>query len=195
MARDSDTERSDDQADSTTPPARIAVRLEGASLDRNDLESRYRDWLVRIEEMHQNPRALSNPRPAFSPLTRPLHSARVALLTTAGAYVDGDTPFDVADPDGDPSFRVIPSETDVSRLRFAHSHYDTARAEQDPNVVLPIEPLRALVQAGVVGEASPHHIGMMGFNPDPRRLVRDWIPKVVRLLLSDKVDVVVFSPG
>ena len=174
--------------------ARIRVRLEGG-LDRDDLAARYADWLVRIEQMHQDAQALPNPEPAFARLARPLAEARVGLLTSAGAYVDGDAPFDVADPHGDPSFREIPADVEPSRLRFAHSHYDTARCEQDPNVVLPLEPLRALVADGVVGDAAPVHVGMMGFNPDPRRLVAESAPRVVELFLRDAVDVVVLSPG
>lgn len=177
-----------------TDPARIAVRLEGG-LDADDLASRYADWLVRIEQMHQDARPRPNPEPAFATLAKPLAEARVGLLTSAGAYLDGDAPFDVEDPHGDPTFRVLPGDVDPSRLRFAHSHYDTTRAEQDPNVVLPVEPLRALVADRVVGAAASLHIGMMGFNPDPRRVAAESAPRVVELFARDRVDVVVLSPG
>ena len=177
-----------------TGSARIVVRLEGG-LDADDLAGRYADWLVRIEQMHQDARPLPNPEPAFTTLAKPLAEARVGLLTSAGAYLDGDAPFDIADPHGDPSFRIIPGDVDPSRLRFAHSHYDTTRAEQDPNVVLPVEPLRALVADGVVGAAASLHVGMMGFNPDPRRIAAEFAPRVVELFARDRVDVVVLSPG
>ncbi|HKI93086.1 MAG TPA: glycine/sarcosine/betaine reductase selenoprotein B family protein [Gaiellaceae bacterium] len=177
---------------STDP--RIGVRLEGG-LDADDLAGRYADWLVRIEQMHQDARPLANPEPAFTTLSRPLAEARVGLLTSAGAYLDGDTPFDVEDPHGDPSVRVIPGDVDPSQLRFAHSHYDTTRAEQDPNVVLPVGPLGALVADGAVGATASLHVGMMGFNPDPRRIAAESAPRVVELFAADGVDVVVLSPG
>jgi D-proline reductase (dithiol) PrdB len=177
-----------------SPPARIAVRLSGG-LDADDLARRYADWLVRIEQMHRDVWPLPNPEPAFALLQRPLAEARVGLLTSAGAYPDGDEPFDIADPGGDPSFRVIPGDTEPAALRFAHSHYDTSRAEADPNVVLPLEPLRALVRDGVVGSAAPSHVGMMGFNPDPRRVAAETAPRIVDLFRADAVDVVVLSPG
>lgn len=175
--------------------ARIGVRLDGPGLDEADLAARYADWLVRIEQMHEDARPLTNPEPAFTALARPLAEARVGLLTSAGAYVDGDRPFDVADPHGDPSFRVIPGDVELRRLRFAHSHYDTSRAELDPNVVLPIEPLRALAADGTIRAAASLHVGMMGFNPDPRRIVAESAPRIAELFARDRVDVVVLSPG
>lgn len=175
--------------------AQIAIRLEGPGLDAANLASRYADWLTRIATMHQDARALTNPEPAFHLSSRPLSAARVALVTTAGAYLEGDPPFDVVDPHGDSSFRLIPDASAPGQLRFSHSHYDTSRAAEDPNVVLPLEPLHALVARGVVGAAAPRHIGMMGFNPDPRRLVAESVPAVVDALQQDDVDIVVLSPG
>jgi D-proline reductase (dithiol) PrdB len=174
--------------------AAIAVRLQGG-LDAADLGERYADWLARIEQMHQNARALPNAVPAFSTLDKPLARATVGLLTSAGAYPHGEVPFDVADPHGDPTVRTIPGDIDVADLRFAHSHYDTTRAEADPNVVLPLDPLRALVAEGVVGAAAARHVGMMGFNPDPRRVATESAPQVVELFRRDAVDVVLLSPG
>lgn len=178
-----------------TESAGIAVRLEGAGLDRSVLEARYADWRERTIQMHQGTRARPNPTPAFTPLRSPLSTARVALVTTAGAYVAGDEPFNVADPHGDPSYRVIADTVSPDALRFAHSHYDTGRAREDPNVVLPLAPLGDLARMGVVKESAPRHIGLMGFNPDPSRLVTETIPAVVDLLSRDNVDVVVLSPG
>jgi hypothetical protein len=172
----------------------IAVRLQGG-LDASDLAERYADWLVRIEDMHQDARALPNPVPAFVRLAKPLAAARVGLLTSAGAYVAGDEPFDIADAHGDPTFRLIPGDADVESLRFAHSHYDTTRAEQDPNVVLPLDPLRKLVADGAVGSAAAAHVGMMGFSPDPRRVASESAPAVVDLFRRDGVDIVLLSPG
>lgn len=165
------------------------------ALDRAELDRRFADWLVRIEQMHDGARHLANPETAFARLEKPLAEARVGLLTSAGAHVEGDPAFDVADPHGDPSFRRIPDDVDPGRIRFAHSHYDTTRAEADPNVVLPLEPLHALVADGVVGSAAPVHVGMMGFNPNPARVARESAPQVADLYAGAGVDVVVLSPG
>jgi len=171
------------------------MRLDGTGLDAADLAGRYRDWLVRIEQMHQGARAWTNPEPAFTRLQVPMSQARVALLTSAGAYLEGQDAFDVADPHGDPSFRLLPGDVDLGRLRFAHSHYDTARAEQDPNVVLPLDRLRELAADGAVGSVAAAHVGMMGFNPDPARLVEESAPRIADLLREEGVDVALLTPG
>lgn len=173
----------------------IAVRLDGPGLDAADLEARYADWLRRIADMHDDARPLRNPEPAFARLGAPLADARIGLLTSAGAYVEGDAPFDVDAPHGDPSFRVIPGDADPAAIRFAHSHYDTTRAEGDPNVVLPLEPLRALAADGTIGSVSPVHVGMMGFNPHAHRVRDESAPAVVELFAGAGVDVVLLSPG
>jgi len=80
-------------------------------------------------------------------------------------------------------------------LRFAHTHYDTASAEDDPNVVLPIDRVHELVAAGRIGASAPFHIGMMGFNPDPSRVADEAGPLVARLLMEAGVDAVVLVPG
>jgi D-proline reductase (dithiol) PrdB len=163
--------------------------------DRAGLDEKFADWLRRIHRMHEGAVHRANPEATLAPLPRPLSGCRVALLTSAGAYVEGDEPFDVASPHGDPSHRVIPGDVDLARLRFAHSHYDTARAEADPNVVLPLDPLRACAADGRIGEVSPVHVGMMGFNPDPLALIEREAPAVVDVLRSAGVDAVVLSPG
>jgi D-proline reductase (dithiol) PrdB len=163
------------------------------TIDRETLDRRFADWLLRIEQMHTGAHHRANPEASFTPLPRPLAGCRIGLLTTAGAYEEGQEPFDVADHAGDPSLRVLP--TVAPRLRFAHSHYDTTAAQQDHNVVLPTDRLAELADEGVVGSAASVAVGMMGFNPDPLRVIQDTAPQVVEVFRNDGVDAVVLSPG
>lgn len=166
-----------------------------ARLDPDELRARYADWRDRIAQMHEHAAPLSNPDVSFKRLSTPPSAWRVGLFTTAGAHVDGQEPFDVTDPHGDPTIRIIPDDVDMAQIRFAHSHYDTSRAEHDPNVVLPIEPLRAMVADGEVGASSPRHVAMMGWNPDPARVIDETGPQVVDAFIGTGVDVVIMSPG
>ena len=84
---------------------------------------------------------------------------------------------------------------DSSRLRFTHTHYDTASAEIDSNVVLPIDRLSEAVAQGRLGAAAPFHIGMMGFNPDPSELQDASGPAVAEMFAEAGVDVVMLVPG
>ncbi|MEX0952384.1 MAG: glycine/sarcosine/betaine reductase selenoprotein B family protein [Nitriliruptoraceae bacterium] len=164
-------------------------------LDPDALREAYEDWKVRIGQMHDHANPQRNETADLHHPAKPRSRWRVGLLTTAGAHVDGQEPFDITSPHGDASLREIPDDVAMSDIRFSHGHYDTTRAEDDPNVVLPIEPLRALVDDGDIGSASPVHVGMMGWNPDPTDVIRSGAPAVVDMFASHDVDVVVMSPG
>jgi D-proline reductase (dithiol) PrdB len=164
-------------------------------LDPSDYREAYDEWVVRIGQMHEHPAPRVNPTAVLTRPSTPMSAWRVGLLTTAGAYLDGQQPFDVADPHGDASWRRIPHDSDLAAIRFAHSHYDTARAEQDPNVVLPIGPLASLVDDGTIAAAADVHVGMMGWNPDPTLVVERAAPAIVDHFARQQVDVVVMSPG
>ncbi len=164
-------------------------------LDPDRLRQDYEDWKVRISQMHEHAHPRRNETADLHRPSTPRAQWRVGLFTTAGAHVAGQEPFDITSPHGDASLREIPDDVAMEDIRFAHSHYDTTRAEDDPNVVLPIEPLRALVEAGDVGSASPVHVGMMGWNPDPTELIASGTAAVVDVFASHDVDVVVMSPG
>ncbi len=85
----------------------------------------------------------------WTPLTKPLADCTVGLISTAGFYQPGDEPFDVDAPDGDPSFREIPMAVDPKSLAIAHTHYPNRYAEEDPNVLLPLDHLLELADAGL----------------------------------------------
>ncbi|PYO55908.1 MAG: hypothetical protein DMD83_17200, partial [Candidatus Rokuibacteriota bacterium] len=81
-------------------------------------------------------------------VTKPVKGSVVALVTTAGVHLESDPPFDMNDPEGDPSFREIPSDVDPRLLTITHNYYDHAAADRDINVVLPLGRLRELADEG-----------------------------------------------
>ena len=133
----------------------------------------------------------------WAPLRRPLAQSRVALVTTAGVHVAADTPFDMRDRDGDPSFRVIPSETPAQALTITHDYYDHSAADRDINVVLPIDRLREAHAAGRVGGLGPRIYSFMGHvdGPHIRMLLDVTAPQVARRLVEDGVDAAVMTPA
>lgn len=164
-------------------------------LDTTGLVEKYDEWISFIAKTHHGSNPRRNDPVPFARPVKPLAECRVALLTTAGAHLDDQAPFHVETVAGDPTHRIIPDDVDLGRIRFTHTHYDTSSAEQDPNVVLPIDRLHELVERGRVGAASPVHVGMMGFNPDAAPLVDSLGPTVVDLLTSAEVDVALMVPG
>lgn len=164
-------------------------------LAQADFREKYEAWLERIGQAHHGKNHRTNPEPAFTTLVKPLAECRVALVTTAGAHLAHQEPFHTATVAGDSTYRIIPDDADLSSLRFSHTHYDTTSAEKDPNVVLPITRLRELAQGGRIGEPSPIHIGMMGFNPDPTMVADRTAPAVAEALKGAGVDVAILAPG
>jgi len=138
--------------------------------------------------------------PPLSGLTAPRGSKsemRVALLTAAGVHLQNQKPFDMLNPQGDSSYRVIPGEVDLADLVITHDYYDHSAADQDVNCVFPIERLRELVAAGELGEVAPRHVGFMGhiFGAERRKFVGQSINEIARIFKTDNVALVVASPG
>jgi D-proline reductase (dithiol) PrdB len=131
-----------------------------------------------------------------NPLTRPIKECRVALVVTAGAYLRGSQDrFDVKNPLGDDSFRIIPSNTAPEEIALAHPGYDTKRAGQDLDTVFPYQLLNKLAAQDVIGKAAPRHFSFMGYVPRPERLIWRTAPQVGRLLREDGVDLVILVPS
>lgn len=129
-------------------------------------------------------------------IAKPIMDCRVALVVTAGAYLrESQERFDVKNPVGDDSFRLIPSNTAPEEIALAHPGYDTRRAMQDLDTVFPYMLLNKLAAQGVIGEAAPRHFSFMGFVPRPERLIWQSAPQVGRLLRKDGVDLAILVPS
>jgi hypothetical protein len=134
---------------------------------------------------------------AFSPLNPlrvPLQSARVAFITTSGAHLADQAPFDITAAAGDASFRAFPSSTALEEIQLSHRGYDTRRASTDKNVVLPLDHLRAAAREGRVGGLSPTVYSFMGYIADTDVLVEETAPMVAGRLASDGADLVLLAP-
>lgn len=167
----------------------------GKPIDPSAYQGKYEKWIELITENHHatNPRVVEVQE--FTPLSKPLAEAKVAIVGSAGVHLDDQAPFNVETIAGDPTFRLLPDDLDPSRLRFTHTHYDTSSAVADPNVVFPIERLHEAVGEGRIGSTSSVHIGMMGFNPNPGPIADETAPAVRDVLAGEGVDVVVLVPG
>jgi D-proline reductase (dithiol) PrdB len=133
----------------------------------------------------------------WTPLGRPVRESVVALVTTAGVHLRSDHPFDMDDPDGDPSFRVIPSDARREDLAITHRYYDHSAADRDINVVLPLDRLREIPAEGGVGGIAPRIYSFMG-HIDGRHLpalIDRTAPEVARSLVTDGAEAAVLTPA
>lgn len=127
-------------------------------------------------------------------LAGPLSGARLAVVSTGGATLPGQEPFETGKT-GDASFREIPSDVELSRLRFDHPHYDTALAREDPDCVFPLRLVRELAEEGVVGEPAPTAVSMMGYAPLTRELTGETAPRIGELMQGEAVDAALLCPA
>lgn len=128
-------------------------------------------------------------------LTKPLNECNVALLTSAGAHLKSDTPFDVDNPVGDHTIRIIPSNTLDEELTVTHIYYDTKSAKIDPSIVFPLKQLNSLADKGVIGSVADANIGLNGGILDTTLVETESIPKVIERLKEENVDVALLVPG
>ena len=138
---------------------------------------------------------VENTRSPFTPLRRALPMLNLALISSAGAYIDGTDPFDTSTPDGDFTFREIPSEIDLSDLRFAARGYDPRFVQQDPNVQVPLARLAEFRANRVIGQLSSVFWSFCGFIPDAARLADEMLPKVVERLKRQEVQAALLIPA
>lgn len=132
----------------------------------------------------------------WTELAKPISESRVALVTSAGFALAEQEPFDPSIRGGDPSFREIPNDVDVSTLRETHrsKSFDHSGIQLDPNLAFPIERLRELERTGQIGAVNRRHLSFMGSITAPGRLVRHSAPAAARLLVEDHVDVALLVP-
>jgi D-proline reductase (dithiol) PrdB len=85
-------------------------------------------------------------------------------------------------------------ETPTGELRATHFAYDLTDARSDPNVVFPIDTLRALATERVVGAVSRNAYTFMGGIYSSRK-VRDLLaPAIAERIVNDEVDLALLVP-
>jgi D-proline reductase (dithiol) PrdB len=136
----------------------------------------------------------------WTPVSKPLSEAKVALLTTAGVSMKDDEPFDMEferqNPTrGDSSFRKLRGDATARDVAANHLHIDTGYIERDLNVALPLARLDELVAEGIVGSSAATHYSIMGFQGvDSSQLEQQSAPKIAEALKSEEVDFFLLAP-
>ncbi len=134
----------------------------------------------------------------WTPFNKPLSESTLAIISTGGFYLEGDKPFDVDSALGDASYRVIPSEVESDKLKIAHTHYSHARVNKDVNVLFPIDRLRELCSAQVIGRLATNFYSF-GFGGN---MVEEYVEEpngtahlLAQELKADQVDYVLMVPA
>ncbi len=131
-----------------------------------------------------------------APLDKPLSEAKIALVSSAGFVLPDQEPFDESIRGGDPSFREIPGDTDVSTLVDTHrsESFDHTGLARDPNLAFPLDRLRELARSGRIGSVSRRHLSFMGSITAPGRLTGRTAPQAARGLVEEGVETALLVP-
>ena len=132
----------------------------------------------------------------FTPFDGELSKATVAIVSAGGVHLKGQEPFNIADELGDLTYRVIPPDAAAQDLMVTHHHYDHTDADQDINVVFPIDVLRDLAEEGFVGGVAKKHVGYMGYTMQLKAMYEGTAPQIANEIdRGSRADAVVLTGG
>jgi len=120
----------------------------------------------------------------------PLSQRRVAIISSAGLVVRGESPFRGRDAD----YRVIPAATKADELLISHIsiNFDRTGFHEDWNVVFPLDRLRELAAEGMIGGVASTHYSFMGAT-DPVEM-EPYARELAGRLKQDGVDAAILPP-
>ena len=132
----------------------------------------------------------------FTPFDGELARSTVAIVSAGGVHLREQEPFNVADELGDLTFRVIPDDADSKQLMVTHHHYDHTDADQDINVVFPLDALRDLREEGFIREVARKHVGYMGYTMQLKAMYEGTAPEIANEIdRGSRADVVLLTGG
>lgn len=172
-------------------------------------EKQSNSWLETItKEMFPGYPLLRNSRTPWTPLGCRPSECRVALVTTAAVHHIYDTPFDPSHAEwdetykkygfgapGDYRYHTIWTTAPSSEYTVTLADYDASDARRDINCVFPIDRLRELDRAGVIGSVSPRAYSFYGLLPDMELLRKTTAYDVAMSLREDRVNAALLTPG
>lgn len=127
----------------------------------------------------------------WTPLKKPLKSCKLALIGSGGILYRDQPRFH----GDDTSYRRIPKAAQPSDLNIWHFGYPTTDAQADPNCVFPLERLRELEAAGVIGELSDPAFSFMGGIYSSRKVREELAPKIIEELKEARIDAFYLVPA
>jgi len=132
-----------------------------------------------------------NRRAPFNPARRALPMLNLALISSAGAYIDGTPEF----AESDASFREIPIEVESGDLCYAARGYDPAAVQQDMNSEVPVERLLEFEHNGIIGQLNPVFWSFSGFIPNAALIADELVPKLLERIARYEVQAALLIPA
>jgi D-proline reductase (dithiol) PrdB len=119
----------------------------------------------------------------------------LALISSAGAYIDGTEPFDIASRDGDVSFREIPVEIEAEDLKYAARGYDAGAVQKDRNSQIPIDRLTEYEGNAVIGKLNDAWWSVSSYVPNAQMVAEELAPKLAERLKRYEINAALLIPA
>ncbi|MGE0798866.1 MAG: reductase [Lautropia sp.] len=158
---------------------------------------RTRDWYLALG--YDNPYRWAHYLDVpFTPLTKPLSEARVALITTAAPYQPDKGPQGPGAPYNAAAKFYAVYSGDTSRqhdLRIAHVNIDRKHASMaDGNCWFPLPALHDAAARGLIGSVAPRFHGLPT-DRSQRRTIEVYAPELLARLRADGADAALLVPN
>ncbi|HQU81481.1 MAG TPA: glycine/sarcosine/betaine reductase selenoprotein B family protein [Pyrinomonadaceae bacterium] len=174
---------------SKTAPSKKGSVIEGIG----EFSGRFKNW--RGNEDLKNYPFVENTYAPFTPMRRALPMLNLALISSAGAYIDGTESFDLNSRDGDLNFREIPIEVEAEDLLYAAKGYDAKAVKEDRNVLIPVERLLEYEANGVIGRLNQVWWSLSSWIPNAASVAEELAPKIVERLKNYEVQAALLVPS
>ncbi|MCY7346863.1 MAG: glycine/betaine/sarcosine/D-proline family reductase selenoprotein B [Pyrinomonadaceae bacterium] len=157
------------------------------------IAGRYRGW--RANENLTNYPFVENIHAPFAPMRRALPMLNLALISSAGAYIDGTEAFDIEARDGDASYREIPIEVEAEDLLYAARGYDPTAVRQDRNAQIPVDRLFEYEANGVIGRLNNVWWSLNGWIPNAQTVAEQLAPQIAERVVRYEVQAALLIPA
>ena len=132
----------------------------------------------------------------FTPFDGELAKSTIAIVSAGGVHRKDQEPFNISDELGDLSYREFTEDVDSTDLKVTHHHYDHSDADQDINVVFPIDVLRDLQTEGFIRDTAKKHIGYMGYTMQLKAMYEGTAREIANEIdKGSRADAVVLTGG
>lgn len=160
---------------------------------KSEFEGRFAKW--NGNESLKNYPFVENIHAPFTGARRALPMLNLALISSAGAYIDGTEPFDLEARDGDVSFKEIPVEIEAEDLLYAAKGYDTKAVLEDMNSQIPIDRLREYEENAVIGRLNHVWWSLSSYIPNAARVADELAPKIAERVARYEVQAALLIPA
>jgi len=138
---------------------------------------------------------VENQAAPFVPVRRALPMLNLALISSAGAYIEGTEPFDLEAKDGDLEFREFPKELAAEDMRYAAKGYDPKAVQLDRNAQIPIDRLNEYEANSVIGILNPVWWSLSPWIPNAVRVAEEMGPRLAERLHRYEVQAALLIPA